>query len=49
MAGDPTKPSLALRVTFLHSAAKTLKHQLPLSVSHVPFGVIEQKLSDRQL
>ncbi len=40
MAGDPTKPSLALRVIFVYFAAKTLQHQLPLSVGHVPIPPI---------
>jgi len=35
MTSFPTKPSLALRNILVHFAAKTLQHQLPLSVGHV--------------
>jgi hypothetical protein len=38
--GYPTKPSLALSIILMHFAAKTLQHQLPLSVGHVPKSVI---------
>ncbi|GAC35809.1 hypothetical protein GPSY_0167 [Paraglaciecola psychrophila 170] len=35
MAGDPTKQTYKRRIILLYFAAKTLQHQLPLSVGHV--------------
>jgi len=39
MAGDPTKQTYERRIILLYFAAKTLQHQLPLSVGHSDSGV----------
>jgi hypothetical protein len=39
--GFPTKQTYEQKIILLYLAAKTLQHQLPLSVGHVPTPVIQ--------